>query len=335
VVLPGFPTSAMFTFHDIVAPVLRRLAGLPARSEATVPATVPLRVASELGRTEFVMVSLVAREEGFAAYPTGKGSGSITSFAQADGFVTIDALADGLPAGTETGVTLFTPHVRAPDLVIIGSHDLGLDALVGRLAGNGYGVRLLAVGSFGGLAAARRGECDLAPIHLLDPETGRYNESFLAPGLELVEGWRRMQGIVFRPGDARFEGRDAEAAVEAALGDPACLMVNRNAGAGTRILIDQILGGATPDGYWNQPRSHNAVAAAVAQGRADWGVAIRPAAEAYGLGFVPVAEEHYDFALVAERRTKPAVTAFLETLADPETHAILRGLGFRPAGDSP
>ena len=332
VVLPGFPTSAMFTFHDVIVPTLRRLAGLPARTETKAAATVAVRVASELGRTEFVMVSLVRREDGLVAYPTGKGSGSITAFAQADGFLTVPALADSLAAGTEAEVTLFTPHLRLPDLVIMGSHDIGLDAVVGRLAGMDHAVRLIAVGSLGGLAAARRGECDIAPIHLLDPKTGAYNAPFLSPGLDLVEGWRRMQGVVFRPGDARFAGRSATEAVAAALADPACVMVNRNPGAGTRILIDGLLEGRRPDGYWNQPRSHNAVAAAVAQERADWGVAIEPAAKAYGLGFLPLAAEHYDFAVVAERRSRPAVAAFLETLGDPEMREVLRSLGFTPAG---
>jgi putative molybdopterin biosynthesis protein len=332
VVLPGFPTSAMFTFHDVIVPTLRRLAGLPARTETKLPATVAVRVASELGRTEFVMVSLVRREDGLVAYPTGKGSGSITAFAQADGFLTVPALADSLAAGTEAEVTLFTPHLRLPDLVIMGSHDIGLEAVVGRLAGKGHAVRLIAVGSLGGLAAARRGECDVAPIHLLDPKTGAYNAPFLSPGLDLVEGWRRMQGVVFRPGDARFAGRSATEAVAAALADPACVMVNRNPGAGTRILIDGLLEGRRPDGYWNQPRSHNAVAAAVAQERADWGVAIEPAAKAYGLGFLPLAAEHYDFAVVAERRSRPAVAAFLERLGDPEVREVLRSLGFTPAG---
>lgn len=333
VVLPGFPTSAMFTFHDVVAPVLRRMAGLPARAETQVPATVPVRVASELGRTEFVMVSLVERQGGYAAYPLGKGSGSVTTFAQADGFLTVDALADALPAGTQVAVTLLTPHVRVPDLVIMGSHDIGLDRLVGRVAQAGRTVRLLAVGSLGGLAAARRGECDLAPIHILDPKTGRYNEGFLSPGLELVPGWRRMQGVVFRRDDPRFEGRTPEQAVEAALASPGVLMVNRNQGAGTRILIDRLLGGRRPDGYWNQPRSHTAVAAAVAQGRADWGVAIEPAAQAYGLGFLPVTDEHYDFALVSERRARSAVQDFLEALSAPEVRKSLRALGFAPAGE--
>src|SRR6266404_309455 len=231
IILPGFPTSAMFTFHDMIVPALRRMAGLPPRSDAKVAASVPVRIASELGRTEFVMVSLVEGSDGLIAYPTGKGSGAITSFAQADGFLKVDALADQVPAGATAEVTLFTPHVRVPDLVIIGSHCTGLD---------------------------------------------------------LVPGWRRMQGIVFRVGDARFEGSNVERAVRAALADSACIMVNRNQGAGTRILIDRLLGDARPEGYWNQPHSHNAVAAAVAQHRADWGVTIAPVAHASGLGFIPL-----------------------------------------------
>ena len=242
VILPGFPTSAMFTFHDIIVPVLRRMAGLPPRSDAKVTAKIPVRIPSELGRTEFVMVSLVEGERGLIAYPSGKGSGAITSFAQADGFLRIDALADQLPAGTEAEVTLFTPHVRVPDLVIVGSHCTGLDLVTAPLSRAGLVVRSIAVGSLGGLAAAKRGECDFAPIHLFDEKSESYNMPFLADGLELVPGWRRMQGIVFRKGDARFEGLDAQAAVRAALADPACIMVNRNQGAGTRILIDRLLG---------------------------------------------------------------------------------------------
>ncbi|MGN1285945.1 MAG: molybdopterin biosynthesis protein, partial [Bradyrhizobium sp.] len=331
VILPGFPTSAMFTFHDMIVPVLRRLAGLPPRSDAKVAARVPVRIASELGRTEFVMVSLVEGTDGLIAYPGGKGSGAITSFAQADGFLKIDALADQLPAGSEAEVTLFTPHVRVPDLVIVGSHCTGLDLVTAPLAHAGLVVRSIAVGSLGGLAAAKRGECDLAPIHLLDDKTGTYNTPYLADGLELVPGWRRMQGIVFRRDDKRFAGLSAEQAVRAALADPACIMVNRNQGAGTRILIDRLLAGSRPDGYWNQPRSHNAVAAAVAQHRADWGMTIAPVARASGLGFIPLAEEHYDFALVTARKQRPAVQAFLDALASEEGRAALTAAGFRPA----
>jgi putative molybdopterin biosynthesis protein len=331
VVLPGFPTSAMFTFHDTIVPVLRRMAGLPPRSDAKVTAKVPIRIASELGRTEFVMVSLVEGADGLVAYPSGKGSGAITSFAHADGFLRIEALADQLPAGTEAEITLFTPHVRVPDLVIVGSHCTGLDLVTAPLARAGLAVRSIAVGSLGGLAAAKRGECDFAPIHLFDEKTETYNTPFLGAGLELVPGWRRMQGIVFRKGDERFECLSAEAAVRTALSDPACIMVNRNQGAGTRILIERLLGGARPDGYWNQPRSHNAVAAAVAQRRADWGMTIAPVAYAADLGFIPFAEEHYDFALVTARKQRPAVQAFLNALASGEARAALTKAGFSPA----
>src|SRR4051794_760922 len=329
VILPGFPTSAMFTFHDMIVPVLRRMAGLPPRSDAKVTARIPVRIGSELGRTEFVMVSLVDGRDGLIAYPSGKGSGAITSFAQADGFLRIDAVADQMPAGTEAGVTLFPPHLRVPDLVIVGSHCPGLDLVTAPLARAGLSVRSIAVGSLGGLAAARRGECDLAPVHLFDEASGTYNEPFMAAGVELVPGYRRMQGLVFRAGDGRFEGLGAAEALRAALADPDCIMVNRNQGAGTRILIDRLLGAARPEGYWNQPRSHNAVAAAVAQKRADWGVTIPRVAQATGLGFTPLAEEHYDFALVSARKERPAVQAFLESLASAETGAALERAGFR------
>jgi putative molybdopterin biosynthesis protein len=330
VILPGFPTSAMFTFHDMIVPVLRRMAGLPPRADAKVSARIPVRIASELGRTEFVMVSLVEGADGLIAYPSGKGSGAITSFAQADGFLKIDALADQMPAGTEAEVTLFTPHVRVPDLVIVGSHCTGLDLVTAPLAREGLFVRSIAVGSLGGLAAAKRGECDLAPMHLFDDKSETYNTPFLSAGLELIPGWRRMQGIVFRKGDPRFEGRSITEAVRAALADPACIMVNRNQGAGTRILIDRLLGDARPDGYWNQPRSHNAVAAAVAQHRADWGMTIAPVAHASNLGFIPLAEEHYDFALVQARKNRPAVRAFLDALKSNDARSALTRAGFRP-----
>jgi len=221
--------------------------------------------------------------------------------------------------------------VRVPDLVIVGSHCTGLDLVTAPLSRTGLLVRSIAVGSLGGLAAARRGECDLAPIHLFDEKSETYNAPFLADGLELVPGWRRMQGIVFRADDARFKGLDAPGAVRAALADPACIMVNRNQGAGTRILIDRLLAGRRPEGYWNQPKSHNAVAAAIAQHRADWGMTIAPVARAAGLGFIPLAEEHYDFAVVTARKQRPAVQAFLQALASKEGRSALEQAGFRPA----
>ncbi len=216
----------------------------------------------------------------------------------------------------------------------MGSHCIGLESSLTVSPTAALPPRTVAIGSMGGLAAAKRGECDIAPIHLMDPQTEVYNAPFLGDGLILVEGWRRMQGLVFRPGDPRFEGRAVAAAVEAALADPNCHMVNRNQGAGTRIMIDRLIGAARPSGYWNQPKSHNAVAAAVAQGRADWGVAIAPIARAYGLGFLPIGEEHYDFAVPRSRRNSAAVQAFVAALGREEAREGLRGQGFVPASDA-
>ena len=330
-VLPGFPTSAIFTFHAFVAPVIRALAGLPPEAAPTIEAEVPIRIASELGRKEFALVALVAGERGPVAFPTAKGSGAVTSFSQADGFVEIDALAPALDAGTRARVTLIGQAATLPDLVVMGSHDIALDAVLGAIAERGFSARTIAIGSMGGVAAAGRGECDLAPVHLVDPVSGIYNAHLLRPGLLLVKGWQRMQGLVHRPGDPRLAGRSAPAALAGVLADRSCLMVNRNAGAGTRVVIDRLLEGKRPPGYGNQPRSHNAVAAAVAQGRADWGIAIEPVAQLYGLGFMPIAPEDYDFLLVESRRERPAVQAFLAALRDEIVREQIRALGMRPA----
>jgi putative molybdopterin biosynthesis protein len=330
-VLPGFPTSAIFTFRTFLVPVLRQMAGLPPSSDALVDATVPIRLPSEIGRTEFVMVSLARGAGGLIAFPTAKGSGAVTSFAQADGFLEVEALSDGVAPGSPVRVHLIRSTLALPDLVIIGSHCIGLDAVVGRLADLGVSARTLAVGSLGGLAAAKRGECDLAPIHLLHADSGTYNTPYLAEGMSLIPGWRRLQGFVFRKGDARFEGRSLDEAVQIALADLSCIMVNRNPGAGTRVILDRLLGSARPSGWHNQPRSHNAVAAAIAQGRADWGVTIATAARDYGLGFIPIADEHYDFVVAPGRSDAPSVRLLAATLADRDMRAILSEMGFAPA----
>ncbi len=338
VILPGFPTSALFTFHEFVAPVMRAFAGLPAEQRESVSATLPLRVNSERGRTEFLLVSLVQSEAGLAAYPMGKGSGSVTTFSQADGFITIGQHTEQVEVGSNVEVTLLGHEIRPADLVVIGSHCVGLDLLLSELHGRGWLTKALFVGSQGGLTAAKRGECDIAGIHLLDPATNEYNRPFLSDDLKLLTGYRRMQGIVHRSGDVRFSGRNPIDAVFAVLQDSHCTMVNRNAGSGTRILIDQLLAepaiasllppNQRPPGYAIQAKSHNAVAAAVAQGRADWGVAIDTVARMYGLDFLPIKHEHYDFVIPKSRWDRPAVTAFRELLADEQIRKKLLALGF-------
>ena len=193
----------------------------------------------------------------------------------------------------------------------------------------GWRVKTLNVGSNGGLMAAKRGECDLAGMHLMDPASGEYNRPLLTEALDLLPGYGRMQGLVYRRGDARFEGRSLDEALQVVLKDADCVMVNRNAGSGTRVLIDRWLGGARPAGYGLQTKSHNAVAAAVAQRRADWGLAIDTVARSYELGFIPLQEERYDFVVPRARLARAPVQAFRELLAAESTRQALRELGFR------
>jgi putative molybdopterin biosynthesis protein len=312
VILPGFPTSAIFTFHEFVAPLIRDLAGLPSQARETRSARLAVKTQSERGRLEYLLVGLVEGEaRRLSAYPMGKGSGSVTSFSRADGFVRIDRNTEFLDAETEVEVTLIGRELPVADLVVVGSHCAGLDLIASELSRRGLRVKLLAVGSHGGLAAAQRGECDVAPIHLLDPETGVYNESFLTSDLTLEKGYRRMQGVATRPDERRSIGD--------LLTDTSLRMVNRNRGAGTRILIDQMLEGRKPAGHAYEPRSHFAVAAAIAQGRADWGVTIESVADEAKLRFQPLQPEEYDFVIPRSRRERPAVRVLCELLEDPDS----------------
>src|SRR5262249_4348635 len=243
-------------FHEFVAPVIRRLAGRADEPAAVVQARLPMRVNSERGRTEYLLVNLVGQAASLppaesgklaacpTAYPMGKGSGSVTTFSRADGFPVSPRQREYLEAGDTVAVHLLSHGLRPADLVVIGSHCVGLDFLLGRLQEQGYRSKFLAVGSSGGLAAARRGECDLAGVPLPDPRTHHVNRPFLSDDLQLLPGYGRLQGIVFRKGDPRFEGRTIADAVERALADPDCVLVNRNRGSGTRVLIDQLLVGA-------------------------------------------------------------------------------------------
>jgi putative molybdopterin biosynthesis protein len=348
VVLPGFPTSAIFTFHEFIAPVLSAMAGRSLEERASVVARLAVRVNSEIGRTEYLLVGLVetgdsgleTRDSGIGsggpdpesrlvAYPMGQGSGSVTTFSRADGFTTIDRHEELVPAGTAVTVQLLGRELQLADLVVIGSHCIGLDYLLSDLHQHGIRSKFLAVGSLAGLEAAKRGECDIAGIHLLDPQSGEYNRPFLAPGLTLIPGYGRLQGIVFRKGDPRFEGRSAEDAIAAATRDPSCVMVNRNQGSGTRALIDRMLAGTKPPGYAVQPRTHNAVAAAVVQGRADWGMTLDTIARNAGLGFNPVQHEQYDFVVPTARANRSGVKAFIARLGDPAARDALGRMGMK------
>jgi putative molybdopterin biosynthesis protein len=260
----------------------------------------------------------------------GQGSGSVTTFSRADGFATIGRHEEIVQAGTIINVQLLGRDLQLADLVVIGSHCVALDYLLGELDRQGVHSKFLAIGSTGGLYAAMRGECDISGVHLLDPISGEYNRPFLTPELDLIPGYGRLQGIVFRRGDKRFEGRSAQDAIANVLADPECVMVNRNQGSGTRVLIDRLLGGLRPHGYAVQPRNHNAVAAAVVQGRADWGMTLDTIARNAGLSFLPVQAEQYDFIVPRLRADRPGVIAFKNLMQQASTREMLAGLGMKP-----
>ncbi len=329
VILPGFPTSAIFTFHEFVAPLIRSMAGLSHRDAETITARLPVRVNSQRGRTEFLLVGLVRSQDGLSAYPMGKGSGSVTTFSLADGFLTIDQHTEQIAENSLVSVTKLAGDTEAADLVFIGSHCVGLDFLLGRMNQSGWRTKTIFVGSQAGLHAVKRNDCDIAGLHLLDADTGEYNTPFLDDSVVLIPGYSRQQCFVFREGDARFEGRSLDDAQEQATSDPACRMVNRNQGSGTRILIDELLKGRKPSGYAMQPRSHNAVAAAIQQQRADWGVCIQTVAEAYGLKAIPIRQERFDFIVPKVREKTPVVQEFCKLLASNEIRDHLDRSGFQ------
>ena len=330
-ILPGFPTSSTFTFSKFIAPVLRKMAGMAPECSTHVRAKVPLRLNSDKGRTEFNLVHLVRNEDGFSAYSTGKGSGSITGFARADGFMEIPCNTEMLEAGEETTIHLLGEMARPPDLIIIGSHCVGLDLLIGELQKRGIFSKFIAVGSMGGVLAAQRGECDLAGTHLLHETSNQYNRHLLNAELDLIKGYRRNQGLLFRKDDSRFAliEQNFDENIQQLMGDQNLRMINRNIGSGTRVLIDQLLAGRMPSGFFQEAKSHNSVAAAIEQRRADWGIAIRSVADDSGLGFFQMQDEEYDFIIPQKRKNRPEVKQFINMLKEPYIQIKLNNLGLR------
>jgi len=341
VVLPGFPTSAIVTFNLFVAPVLRRLANLPTEVEgASVEARLAVRHHSAEGRHEYVLVHLVPRSGGApAAYPIQGASGSIYAFAQADGTMEVAADRAVVPEGEAVRVAPLAQRLKAADLTLIGSHCRGVDLALSLLRKErGLTAKVINVGSTGGVEACARGEADLAGVHLLDSDSGRYNRAALqrlGPDGVLIKGYVRRQGIYFRNRD--FPAGPPTLATLTATAD--LRMFNRTRGAGTRVLLDLLLEeiatergltlaelSARIPGYDVETRSHNAVAAAVASGRADWGLGIEAVAAAYDLGFAALRDEEYDFLCLRDRLDREPVSAFLEVLRSPRFREALEAL---------
>ena len=330
-ILPGFPASATFTYSKFIEPILRKMSGLPPEKKTILKASVPARLNSDKGRTEFHLVHLVRKAEGFSAYSTGKGSGSITGFARADGFIEIPRNTEMIESGQNVTIQILGEAASPPDLMLIGSHCVGLDYLMGEMLKRGVSCRFLAVGSMGGLMATKRGECDISGIHLMDADSGIYNKHLISPDMHLQKGYRRSQGLVFRKNDKNFADFNSDFVknFQRIINNSEINMINRNRGSGTRVLLDHYLVDQQPSGFFQEAKSHNSVAAAIAQKRADWGFAIRSVAEDLGLGFIPIQDEEYDFVIPNERLQRTEVEKFISLLEEKEIKQKLADLGLK------
>jgi len=312
--LPGYPTSALTIFNEFTAPLIRHTLGLSS-SRSTVRALIAVDYHSP-GRRQLLTVGLVRGQ----AYPVDKGSGAITTLADADGFIEIDPRVEMLDAGDEVMVTLMG-DVKSPDVLFIGSHCLGFEALMRLLP---FSVRMINTGSTGGMIAVRDGIADMGGVHLMD-ETGKYNLSFFKTfGLDnavLVKGYLRDQGLIVEPGSDIVGFEDIVGR----------RMINRTRGSGTRVFTDMKLKEvakkrktgfdelcAALKGYDTEARTHSAVAASVRLGRADVGVGIRSAAELNGLKFIYIADEEYDFVVQEKFIESEMGKIFLEVLQSDE-----------------
>ena len=342
--LPGYPVSAYLAFENFVEPVLRKMAGEDSlsglTSRKTVKAVLSKRIVSSLKHREYVRVKVGKVGDKFVCAPLARGAGAAMSLVRADGFCVIPQESEGFEAGETVDVELYNDIARIENtLVSIGSHDMILDVMNDMMAERFPGMNLSGthVGSMAGLMVLLRGETVIAPTHLLDEETGEYNISYIEkifPGekMALIKGVDRIQGIMVKKGNPLgIKGVEDLTRVR---------YVNRQRGAGTRVLLDYKLkqAGITPDmidGYDKEAATHMAVAALVASDEIDAGMGIKSAADAMGLDFVEVGTEEYDFAIRQENLELPQVRAFRQILESKEFHEKLEkmgGYGWHQAG---
>ncbi len=320
--VPGYPVSAALTGEIFVEPILARWQGQRPFQPQTIPATLTRKLNSHTGDDDFVRVAVGEVNGRFVTTPISRGAGVITSLVRADGIVRIPRFSEGEDVGNEVTVHLYRDaRELANTILAIGSHDLTLDLLAQFLAERS-GTRLASanVGSLGGLVALRRGECHLAGSHLLDPATGVYNVSYVRRYLPnekvmLLTLVGREQGWLVPSGNPNGIGGWEAAARED------LQLVNRQRGAGTRVLLDYELGklGIAPEqvqGYDREEYTHLAVAAAVASGTADFGLGIQAAARALKLDFVPLAHEQYDLVMTRQTYESERLRPLLDLLHD-------------------
>ncbi|MDA8431476.1 MAG: molybdopterin biosynthesis protein, partial [Nitrospiraceae bacterium] len=333
--IPGYPVSAYITFGLFAKGLIHRWQGLEPAEPSRIRARLSRQVASSLGQEEFLRVKLGKVGETLVATPVSRGAGVLMSLVRADGIVRIPAMSEGFGAGTELSVEMLRGKEEIENTVVcIGSHDNALDLLANVLKKNnpGYSLSSAHVGSMGGLVALKKGEAHIAGTHLLDEETGEYNVPYIrrllgGRKIVLINLVYRQQGLLVPKGNPKkirgFEDltrRDVS-------------FINRQSGAGTRLLTDKYLKERGIDhravnGYEREEYTHMGVASAVLTGIADTGMAILASAKALDLDFIPLAKERYDLAVPAEYLSMPPVLALLRIIAgDREFRSGVEALG--------
>lgn len=332
--LPGYPISAILTLHLFGRDLVYGFTGAAQPPAEYVEALMSRPMHSAMGVDQFVRVTLGKVGDKLIATPSGKGAGSVMSLVRADGMLQIPSGSEGIGAGETVKIEMIRSRSQVEDtLVAIGSHDNILDLLANHLHRQTPPIRLSSahVGSLGGIMAIKRGEAHLGGTHLLDEQSGDYNISFIKRfladmSLHLVNLCYREQGFIVAPGNPlNIETFDD-------IVSAGHLFINRQKGAGTRLLTDKVLrdSGLDPEqiaGYDHEEYTHMNVAAAISGGSADVGMGIRAAAQALGLDFVPVAEERYDLIIPVAFIDEPKIKATLDLLNNRSFRSDIEKLG--------
>lgn len=330
--LPGYPVSAYLAYQVFARPLVAKLSGRVAEETEQVRAVMTRRMISSLKHREYVRVKVGQVGNTLVATPLARGAGAAMSLVRADGFCIIPQNTEGVEAGSEVTVQLIRPLSALSSMVVsIGSHDLILDVIQDLMMRRGTAASLSSthVGSMGGLMALRKGEAHVAPIHLLSHEDGQYNLPFIrnmfqGEEMALIKGVGRTQGIMVKKGNPMN--------IHSIEDLTCCRFVNRQRGAGTRLLFDYELNkrGVNPEsisGYDREAATHMAVAAAVKSESADAGMGIYSSAEALDLDFIAIGEEEYDFALPKKFLDLPQIKIFVEVLSSAAFKEKLQELG--------
>lgn len=319
--LPGYPISALLTMRLFVREMIDTFLGIASKKPEFTKALMSRPVHSSMGVDQVVRVTLGHVGENLMCTPSGKGAGAVMSMVKGDGLLTIPTGSEGVGAGEEVKIELLrSMNEIEATLVIIGSHDNILDLLANHLHNNRPLIRISSahVGSMGGIMAIKRGEAHIAGTHLLDEKTGEYNISFIqrllkGTPLSLYNLCYREQGLIVQSGNPK------NITSFSVIAENGFSFVNRQGGAGTRLLTDKLLNEEkiSPElisGYSHEEYTHMAVAAAVASGSVDTGMGIRAAAVALNLDFIPLAEERYDFIVPQEFENDGKVETLLTTI---------------------